>query len=261
MRKRVFIALVLSLLVGVPLMVLDLLHKNDSTFFIPEGFQTIAVDLSTTERIEELILERELLTPSNVEIRVQSDSLGLKHLKVLSNSGILGHAEDHVDFLVERYTGPEWSSVNLLLPPGKYAVYLTSPQEKGQLVLNYREVPTDQAQFERLFKIHGGDLNHPPAQYKEVFSTELTGRQLDNEVVYEFSFSSRQSFGLSAYTSATKGMVSVDLIGEGVSWIGLVSPENRICDQLEITLNPGTYEIRVSCSEADGALNVFVKDN
>lgn len=54
--------------------------------------------------------------------------------------------------------------------------------------------------------------------------------------------------------------MSVDFVGSTFRFRGLVSTEHRMCDQLELTLPRGEYQVKLSCQEADGQLYVFLKE-
>lgn len=260
MKRTVFVILILSLAMGIPLMVFDFLYRGESEFRVPEDMEQLVVDLDSADRTEELLLERDLIMPSMVELFMQSDTEGLKRLKLVSEGELLGRREPRVDFFIQRYTGPQAAFVSLMLAPGKYAIYLNSQREAGQLTIGYRETPMEPAEFERLFKIHRGDLSNPPVGYREVYSADLADLDMQEEVIYSISQSSGQDLGLAIYTSATQGTVSVDFVGSTSSFLGLVNTEHRICDQLVLSLSPGEYQVRLTCQDADGQLYVFLKE-
>jgi len=259
-KKVVFTILIVSLAIGLPFMVLDFLYKGAKEFRVPEELEKLVVDLGTGERDGELLLERYLPVPSTVELFFQSNTEGPKHLRLKSEGEMLGRTTPEVGFVVGRYTGTQSASASLVLAPGRYALYLTSGKEEGQLIVGYREIPIDQAEFARLSKIHGGDLNNPPSGYKDVYSAHLAGLDAHDEAIYTISTEKALDLGLSIYTSAQQGTVSVDFVGSTFRFLGLVSTEHRMCDQLELTLPRGEYQVKLSCQEADGQLYVFLKE-
>lgn len=259
MKKTVFLIIILSLAVGLPLMVLDVLQGGTSQFKVPERFEQVIVDLGTGAKNNELILERNLAVPSTVELFLQSDAEGLKQIKLVSEGEILGQDGREVEFLLERIVGNASSSATLLLEPGSYRVYLTSDQLKGKMVLGYQETPKEEREFQRLSQIHQGRLNNPPPGYREIYSTELTGLEVADELIYTLSVTEQQDVGLSIYTSASEGTLQVDLVHNQGGWFSLVSPDRRICDQLETTLRPGEYQFRLTAHNADGELIIYLK--
>lgn len=89
----------------------------------------------------------------------------------------------------------------------------------------------------------------------------LPGLEVQNQVIYSLSVKNSETIGISVYTSAKQGMVSVDMAGGTSNWTSLVSTEHRICDQMEVSPPAGEYQIKLTCADADGQLYVFVKRN
>lgn len=259
MKRTVFVILLLSLLVGIPLMILDALQKSQSQFNVPDRFTKLVVDLNTNTKADELLLERQLEGPATVELFIQSDSGSLKEVKLVSTGEILGLDGNTLDFQVGRLTGTQATAATVLLGPGKYALYLTSPKQAGTLVIGYQEIPADPKEFERLTKVHQGDLDNPPPGYRKVYSADLRGLEVQDELIFTLSPTSPQSVGISLYTSARRGTVSVDIVGGGSNWLSVISTEHRICDQMELTLPPGEYRIKLTSQDADGELYLFLK--
>jgi hypothetical protein len=260
-KKTVFAILILCLAVGLPLMALDLQQRGLNKFRVPQRFAKITVDLNTHDRTDELLLERQLSEPAKVEIMMQSDSAALKQVRFVAESEILGLGQPELEFMVGQVTGTASMASTTVLPAGRYAIYLTSHKHAGQLVIGYQEHPIDPAEFVRLSRIHQGDLNNPPSGYTEVFSADLTGLEVQNQVIYSLSVKNSETIGISVYTSAKQGMVSVDMAGGTSNWTSLVSTEHRICDQMEVSPPAGEYQIKLTCADADGQLYVFVKRN
>ncbi|MDD2628770.1 MAG: hypothetical protein PHV61_01155 [Limnochordia bacterium] len=260
MKKTVYTILILSIVIGVSLMVFDIMDRSSDGFRIPARFKKVVVDLSDRARSNELLFENHLEVPSSIELFMQSNAAGEKTVEVISESEILGLNRRKIDFNVGQYTGNSATSATFVMDAGKYSVYLTSPQTDGQIAIGYQESPKESSEFERLYRIHEGDLDNPPAGYEEIFSADLLGRSWQTKVIYTLSLATTKDIGLSVYTSAQQGTVSVDLIGNTSSLIGLVNPaRNRICDQLETRLTPGEYQFKVTCENADGQLYVFLK--
>lgn len=260
MKKTVYAILITSLIIGFCLTIMDELAKNKDEFNIPSRFDKVIVDLSEQTRTNELLFTRELDVPSSVEFFLQSDDISEKSVKVISESEILGLNSREINFTVRRFTGNSSTSGTFTMQPGRYSVYLTSEKADGKIAIGYRETEKEQSEFERLYKIHKGDLNNPPNGYVEIFSTNLAGQSCEDEVIYTLSLDTTKDIGLSIYTSSKQGTVSVDFIGNSSSFIGLVhSPHNRICDQLNTTLSPGEYQLKLTCENADGQLYVFLK--
>lgn len=260
MKKTVYAILISSLIIGFCLIIMDELAKGKDGFNVPARFEKVIVDLSEQSGTNELLFTRELNVPSSVEFFIQSDSANEKSVKVVSESGILGMNGKEINFIVWKYTGNSSISGTYIMQPGKYSVYLTSGKANGKVAIGYRETEKELSEFERLYKIHKGDLNNPPKGYVEIFSTNLSGRSCKEEVIHTLSMDKTKNIGLSVYISSEEGTVCVDLIGKSSNFIGLVySPHRRICDQLETTLSPGEYQLKLTCENADGQLYVFMK--
>ena len=260
MKKIVVIILGLRLLIGVPLMILDVIGQTKDVFTIPSNYDKVIVDLSEESRTEKLLFEHELKVPSKVDFFMQSDASGEKTIKVKSESDIVGLAYQEIDFSVGTYTGNTATSPSLIMGAGSYSVYLTSENTDGRIAIGYRETPMDPEEYDRLLKVHKGELNNPPKHYVEIFSSDLTGRISKDEVVYTLNLSTPTNIGFSIYTSAEQGNLSVDIIGQSSNYYGLVHPERfRICDQLETTLQPGKYQFKLTCEHANGQVSIFLK--
>lgn len=260
MKKTVYAILIFSLIIGLPLIILDIIDKNKDEFIIPPRFRKVVVDLSDRARTNELLFENELEVPSRVEFFIQSDATGEKNVKVISDSEILGLKSREINFKIGNFTGNASILATFIIDAGKYSVYLTSEKTNGKIAIGYQETSKEVSEFERLLKIHNGDLNNPPNGYEEIFSTDLTGRSCKDEIIYTLSLNKTKNIGLSIYTSSQQGNVSVDFIGKSTSYIGLGHPaHNRICDQLETTLPVGEYQFKLTCENADGQLYIFLK--
>ncbi len=260
MKKVVYTILIFSLIMGLPLMILDLLAKGNDELNIPPRFTKVIVDLSDKAREDELLFTNELEAPSMVEFFIQSDAVDEKNVKVISESEILGMNSREVNFTVGRLTGNASTTATFTMDTGKYSVYLTNEKADGRIAIGHQETPKEISEFVRLYKIHNGDLNNPPNGYEEIFSTDMAGRSSKDEVFYTLSLDATSDIGLSVYTSSKHGDVSVDFIGESASYFGLVhSSYNRILDQLETTLHAGEYQLKLTCENTDGQLYVFLK--
>lgn len=259
-KQTVYKILVMSLMIGLPLMILDGISKQKVEFMVPERFETMIVDLSDQNRVNELLFEREIDVPTGIEFFIQSDTASEKTVKVVSESEILGTNRHEINMVVGKVTGTASTAVSFIMDAGKYSVYLTNEKMEGKIAIGYQENPTKLSEFERLLKIHQGELNNPPAGYKEIYATELTGRSCQGETFYTLSLTEPTNIGISVYTSANQGDVSVDLIGSSSSYYGLAHPQSsRICDQLEATLPAGEYLFKLNCNNADGQVYVFLK--
>ncbi|NLM45494.1 MAG: hypothetical protein GX200_01640 [Firmicutes bacterium] len=261
MKKSVFAILRLCVIVGVLLVALDALDKSKGKFNLPSRFEKVIVDLSEKARNNELLFTNALDVPSKVEFMLQSDAEGEKEVKIVSEAEILGLKSREANFKVGKFTGNSSISAAFIMGKGSYSVYLTSEKKSGEIAIGHQESAVEISEFERLLKIHKGDLNNPPKGYVEIYSTDLAGRSSNEEVIYTLQLDKNKEIGLSVYTSAKQGIVSVDFSGENVHYIGLVHSEhNRICDQLQTTLPAGEYQIKLTCENADGQLYVFLKE-
>jgi len=258
MKKTIYSILIISLVVGFVLIIMDGLNRDD--FKVPSRFEKVIVDLNEQFGTDVLLFTKELNVPSTVEFFIQSDDESPKNVKIVSESEILGLYAREVDFTVGKLTGDARIAGTFTMDKGRYSVYVTSDKAVGKLVVGLQETAKEPSDFERLYKIHNGELNNPPEGYVEVFSTHLTEKSWKDEVIYSLSLDATRNIGLSVYTSAKQGSVSVDFIGQSSNFMGLIHPQlNRICDQLETTLSPGEYQIKLTCENADGQLYVFLK--
>ena len=185
-NETVYAILITSLIIGFCLIIMDELAKNKDEFNIPSRFDKVIVDLSEQARTNELLFTRELDVPSSVEFFIQSDDISEKSVKVISESEILGLNSREINFTVRRFTGNSSTSGTFTMQPGRYSVYLTSEKADGKIAIGYRETEKEQSEFERLYKIHKGDLNNPPNGYVEIFSTNLAGQSCEDGLFIHF---------------------------------------------------------------------------
>lgn len=259
MKKTISFILIFSLVVGLGLIIMDALSGNDG-FDVPTWYETVTVDLDKQFGTDVLIFSEKLDVPSTVDFFIQSDDASIKNIRIVSESEILGLSGKEINFMVGRVTGNSCIARTLTLDKGGYSVYLTSSKANGKLVIGHQEREKAPSEFERLYKIHNGEINNPPEGYAEIYSTDLAGKNCKSEVIYTLSLDTAKNIGLSVYTSSRQGTVSVDFIGKSSSYYGLIHPElNRICDQMEVSLSPGEYQLKLTCENADGQLYVFMK--
>lgn len=259
MKKTIQIVLVVTLLVGLGLIIMEQLYGNKDDFKIPAGYKKEIVDLSDHVRSDELLFTIELDSPSELSFFIQSDADNEKVIKVTGDSKIIGMNSNELIFNVRAYSGNEATSSRNIVNKGKYSVYITSEQTDGRLAIGYKATPIDLSEYERLSRIDMGDLDNPPEGYTQIYSTELSGLNYEGEVVHNLSLTTKMKVGISVYTSSMQGNVSVDFVGNSNSYYGLVYPQNKICDQLELDLSPGDYYFKVNCEDADGQLYIFIK--
>lgn len=260
MKKTVYAILIFSLIIGIPLMVMDVFAKKQGDFKIPSRFEKVVINLGDKARTKELLFTNELKAPSTVEFMIQSDTANEKNVMVVSESDILGYNARELNVRVGNLTGTSSIASTFTMDKGKYSVYLTSEKADGEIAIGYQETAKEPSEFERLSKIHKGNLNNPPEGYQETFSADLTGRVSNNENIYTLSLDKATNIGLSVYISPTAGNVSVDFVGESANYFGIVnSAHNRICDQLETILPAGEYQFRLTSEDADGQLYIFLK--
>lgn len=260
MKKTVYAILIFCLVIGVCLTVLDFMSAGKDGISVPSDLSKVVVELNEKARTDELLFTRELDVPSIVDLYIQSDDNSVKYIKLVSESDILGMSGREVSYMVRSAEGTSYISSSFVILPGRYSVYLTSEQTDGRIAVGYRETAMDTSEFERLYKIHRGDLYNPPEGYTEIYSVDLAGKSCKDEVVYTISANGTEGIGLSVYTYLEKGTAWVDLIGEAQSYMGLGHPDfNRICDKLEIALQRGEYEIRLNCEDAEGRVYIFLK--
>ena len=198
MKKTVYAILIFSLIIGLPLMILDVLAKNNDEFSIPSRFEKVVVDLGDKARTKELLFTNELEVPSSVEFKIQSNTASEKNMTIISEMDILGLGTREINFKVGNLIGASSISSTFIMDKGKYSVYLTSEKTDGKIAIGYQEAAKEAPEFERLSKIHKGDLDNPPKGYQEIFSTDLTGRSSNDEVIYTLSLDKTMDIGLSS---------------------------------------------------------------
>lgn len=257
-KKTVYFILIFSLVIGFGLIIMDAMSGDG--FNVPTRFEKVTVDLNAQFGTDVLIFSKKLDVPSTVEFFIQSDDAGMKNIRIVSESEILGLSSKEINHMVGRITGNACMASTLTLDKGGYSIYLTSEKASGKLVIGHQETEKEPSEFERLYKIHNGEANNPPEGYVEIYSTDLAGKSCKDEVIYTLTLDAAKNIGLSVYTSSRQGTVSVDFIGKNSSYYGMVHPElNRICDQMEVSLSPGEYQLKLTCENADGQLYVFMK--
>ncbi len=261
MKKTVYIILITCLFIGISLIVLEQLSigKDKHAFDIPLEYSKEIIDLSEHKREDDLLFTGELETPSVLSIILQSDTRNKKTIKIVSDSKVLGKGSNEYILNVRNTSKNKQVYSTQMLGKGKYSVYLTSEKINGTLTIAYHESPVDQSIYDRFCKIDMGELNNPPEGYIEIYSVDLEGLNYIDEKVYTISFSDTKTIGLSAYTSINQGDFSLDLIGESLE-IGMLDNESKICDQLEITLMAGEYQLKLNCKDADGQVYIFMKE-
>lgn len=257
-KKTVYFILIFSLVAGFGLIIMDALSGDG--FDVPARFETVTVDLDKQFGTDVLVFSEKLDVPSTVELFIQSNDASIKNVRIVSESDILGFSGKELNFTVGRIIGNACVARTLTLDKGGYSVYITSKKASGKLVIGHQEKEMEPSEFERLYKINNGEINNPPEGYTEIYSTDLAGKKCKDEVIYTLTLHTAENVGLSVYTSSRQGTVSVDFIGKSSSYYGLIHPElNRICDQMEVSLSPGEYQLKLTCENADGQLYVFMK--
>jgi hypothetical protein len=260
MKKAVFSILIASLIVGVPLMLLDFFYKDNDSFNIPKEYSKIEVDLSEKARNNESVFQAYFDTPKGFDLIIQSDSEEIKTIEVITEQKIIGRSDNKYEIEVDKILGPCSYGLNFISGIGNITVSLTNEKAEGKIVFGYKDRPIDILEYERLLKVDNGELNNPPKGYDKIFSADLRGQNFKDETIYTLTLYNPQNIGLSVYTDCTEGDLSVDLIGQGSSYYGIVSPNNfRICDQLEFRWDKGEYEIRLSSENANGQIYIFLK--
>lgn len=259
MKKTVFGILIICLLIGIPLIILDAFPNAKGQFTIPSDYSKIVIDLNEKTRDNEVVFSSILETPRGIDLYIQSDSSEEKIIEIASEHKIIGKPDNKYHFSVNQVTNNMANTLNQIYNAGQFTISLTNRQAEGKLVIGYRERTISSSEIERLLKIDSGDLDNPPAGYEKVYSTDLSGMDCKDEVLYTFTLDKTQTFGLSVYSHVEEGSLSVDFIGENTSYYGLVYSKNSLCDQMEIPLEKGEYQVRLNCENVDGKLIVFAK--
>ena len=167
MKRTVFVILILSLAMGIPLMVFDFLYRGESEFRVPEDMEQLVVDLDTADRTEELLLERDLIMPSMVELFMQSDTEGLKRLKLVSEGELLGRREPRVDFFVQRYTQARKPLLSASCWPRVSTPFISIAKGKrGSSPSVTAKPPWNQRSLNGCSKSIEATLSNPPVGYR-----------------------------------------------------------------------------------------------
>jgi len=260
MKKFIVGILVICLIIGMPLIAMDALAGKNGKFNIPMGYKKLSIDLSEKSRNNETVFTKELKEPTKLNLRIQGDTKAECNVTVTCDTKIIGTNMNEETYTVRNMTGNSYISHELFVGAGKYTIKVTNQKTEGQIVIGYREKTIETSEYERLKKIDSGHLDNPPESYEKIYSADLSGKNISGETIYTLKLDHAQKVGISVYTSATKGNVSVDFIGQNSSYIGLVYPNIRnICDQLENTYQRGIYDISVTSTDADGELYIFLK--
>lgn len=260
MKKIMIGILGICLLVGVPFIIMDLLAGSSGVFHTSPGYKRIELDLGEKARDDEVVYTKELKHAAEISFMIQSDADAESSVSIESDEKFLGSDTNKESCPVGNMTGTSYLSPKMLLQPGKYTIKVTNIQTGGKLMIGYKERKLETAEYERLLKIDKGELNNPPEGYELVYSADLSGLAYNQEVIYDLTLNHSQKVGISVYTNASSGKVSVDFAGESNSFIGLVTPKvHYICDRLENTFGKGNYKIRLSSEDADGQIYIFIK--
>lgn len=260
MKKTVFTILIICLVAGIPLMVLDMNPATGGGLKTLPGHSKIVIGTNDKSRENEEVFSTVLKAPTFVDLYIQSDSKETVTLAISSDQRIIGKRDNKYVLYINKVPGNSGYSLNQLFGPGNLTIRMTNEKSPGKLDIRYSERPADASEYERLSKIDNGDLDNPPEGYYEVCRIDLSGLNCNEEPVYSFTLDSAQTIGISIYTDTEQGEMSVDIIGPGTNFFAVVnSVSNRICDQLQLELDKGTYEVRLNSENADGQLYVFIK--
>jgi hypothetical protein len=259
MKKIILGILIICLIVGLPLIVMDALAgKND--FRIPSGYKKIVIDLNEKTRNNEIIFTSTNSNPILVDFYIQSDSEIINQLTIVSENNIVGTNSNEKSFNFGNIVQEAAVSSSILMT-GKYTILLKNEKTKGKMIIGYKERKIENSEIDRLIKIDEGDIDNPPQDYQKIYSTDLLGEDCKDKTIYTLKLDKAQKIGLSIYTNSKKGNVSVDFIGNNINYYGLIySSNSTICDQFELSLGEGEYEIKVTNENSDGQLYVFLKD-
>lgn len=260
MKKIIIGILGLCLLVGIPFMIMDLLAEDNGAFNIPSGYKKIEVNLNEKARKHELVYTKELKNAAEISFMIQCDTDIQSIISIESDKKLIGSSTDKEVFDIRKITGSSYLSPKMLLQPGKYSIRITNVQTDGEIVIGYKEKELKEAEYKRLLKIDNGELNNPPKGYELVYSSDLSDLDYDNKEVYTLTLERARKTGISVYTNASTGIVSVDFMGENSNFTGLVTPKlHYICDQMENIFQKGTYKIHLTSENAKGQIYIFIK--
>lgn len=260
MKKPAIAALAVGLLILIPLMFIGFLASNQNSFKIPHRFEKIKIDMNEKVRTEEVVYKKMLKAATRVDIMVQCDVDSNSSISIISDKKIIGSNVNKLNYQINKLTGNSSMSMSLILQPGNYSISISNNKTKGSIMIGYEEKKMSTSEYERLKRIDSGELDNPPKGYENIYSADLTGLNTKQKSVYTLTLDRMQKIGISVYTNATKGDMTVDFIGNYNNNTGLVfANTNHICDQLITTLPKGTYEFKLTSDDADGQVSIFIK--
>lgn len=260
MKKFLFGILGICLLIGIPLIIMDLQARNHSEFSIPFGYKRVDIKLYKRDRKNEIVYQKNLKFATVVSFHIQSNSTNENYVTIKSEHNIIGNISNEDTCSIQKMPQGGYDGSTYILQPGKYTIAVNSKKSKGMIMIGFKEKKLADSIYKRLKKIDGGDLNNPPQGYEKVYSAKLSKLNCKDKTVFKVTFDHAKKVGLCVYTSASKGNLSVDyFIGKDSSYYGLITPgKNKICDRLE-SYSKGTYEVKLTTKDTDGEIYVFMK--
>lgn len=258
MKRFLIVIVIICFMIGIPLLIIDRLAMNGD-FKIPGNYNMIKVDLNDKVRSNEIVYTKKLNTAAKVRFMIQCDSDAQGSIQIASEQKILGSNFKEETIMLMKVTGSQSMNPELILQPGNYSITVTNEKTEGTMIIGYNEKELPAAEYERLKKVDGGELNNPPEGYEKIYSATLSGLSCKEEKIYTLQLDHIQKIGIAVYSSATKGNLSVDFLGKNNNFIGMVSPGVANIYEMENSFATGTYEFKLTSDGADGQVYIFLK--
>ncbi len=180
---------------------------------------------------------------------------GNKIVKLKGEKRFIGLFTNEITLLEGDYGN---SQIALILVPGVYN-FSVDFEINGASIYFYTNVyEMDDTYFRRISLIDSGKIYNPPANYKELFRTNLTRLNLNNLTIAKFSIEKSGEYGFSVYSTKSSGKFSVRLVGGGYKGVDLLNETRLFSDQLSLYLPRGNYELLLSSYESKADIVVYM---
>lgn len=276
MKRLVFVIICICLLIGLPLILLQVFsneYKTDCQFglvnyvnkgdlMIPTDYtKRIIIDLKGKERSNELVYTIHLASAKIIDFFIQTDSSGYKKIDINNTNNLIG-TDDNTYRCFEGtnkvYKGSN-TTKTLYTKGGDVQIIVSNTQNTGKLYIYFRERKISSSDVERLCSIDGGNLENAPDGYQKVCTVKLDEGRNNDKIIYTFELKHDQEVGFCAYTDSKAGNVKLSLVGEHTFSDLNISGDSLICDQFIRRLPKGVYEIHLTNEKTDGITDLFVK--
>ncbi|MGC8765860.1 MAG: hypothetical protein ACP5QT_08275 [Brevinematia bacterium] len=219
----------------------------------PSGFKLFFI--AKKENTEDISINLKVEQPAVYQFFIAPNFNGEKYVKMVSERRFIGLYTNEIVVLEGNYGN---SQVGLLLLPGNYKFYVNIGIKGASIYFYTNTIIPDKDYVDRLTRIDGGKIYNPPANYKEIFKTNLNNIKVNNLTVARFEIKNAGEYGFSAYSTISRGRFSLRLVGGGYKGVDLLNETRLISDQISLYLQPASYEVLLSSFEADASIVLYI---